>query len=173
MAVLYGCYKPHSQAWGESLGMRLGCYTCKVWRFTYSCWTCSMRLVNFSNCSLSKVLMNTWMCVCMSLEENITISLQPKNKVRRLYKEHTLIHSRVLWNVLHFLSLGSCPARVHLLVRNGLVNQVKFRRPITKDQWNCAIANYYIALPLQQFAFVWKGMLQNVLNVARLHKSVH
>ena len=49
----------------------------------------------------------------------------------------------------------------------------------SKEQWDCEISNYYVALPLQQkknlfisirvSILFWPGCLQNILNNAKLH----
>ena len=88
--------------------------------------------------------------------------------------EVTNLEGRVF--CIQYCSLVSWPACTCLPARNDLVNKVKFLGLISQNQWDCEIANYYVALPLQHYSFsfeypffYWAGFPHNILNIARLH----
>ena len=63
--------------------------------------------------------------------------------------EVTNLEGRVF--CIQYCSLVSWPACTCLPARNDLVNKVKFLGLISQNQWDCEIANYYVALPLQHY----------------------
>ena len=52
-----------------------------------------------------------------------------------------------IWTLIWQLYLVLCPAHTRLPARNGLMNLFP---KSGKDQWDCEIGNYYVALPSQQ-----------------------